>query len=71
MNPPFIFSVEGEPRDFDFLSSIEVVIVDQAEVFLSQNFDHLHIIFEQMNLIPKTDRGTDISRLRNWNIYEW
>lgn len=50
----------------DFLSSIEVLILDQAELFLAQNWENLLHVMDHLHLQPKTMRATDINRVRSW-----
>jgi len=54
-------------REYDFLSSIEVLVLDMAHIFLMQNWEHVINIFEAINTIP-TKIETDISRLRHWSL---
>lgn len=58
-------SIQNNELDVDFLSSIEMVIFDQAENHLMQNWEHVLYIFQEMNKMPKEIRpDTDISRIR-------
>lgn len=60
---------DGESSyDFDFLSSIEILILDQCDVFLMQNWSHILHIMQHMNKIPVQSHDTDFSRIRLWLI---
>lgn len=58
-------------RDYDFLASIEMLILDQAEVFLAQNWDHLLHVLDHLHLQPQSARNTDFSRVRPWCLSGW
>jgi len=63
-----IIGSESEVQEFDFLSSIEMLIMDQTDVFLMQNWEHVLHIMDHMNKLPQKDHGTDFSRVRMWCV---
>ncbi|KAF7665298.1 hypothetical protein LDENG_00144650 [Lucifuga dentata] len=67
-----VLGAEGESkRDFGFLSSIELLVVDQADVFLMQNWEHVLHVMKHLNLQPLDSHGVDFSRVRMWNLNSW
>ena len=66
-----IIGGEGEhSRETDFLSSIEITIIDQADMMLHQNWNHLLDIFQSLNNRPTRPGDTDFSRVREVYLTE-
>ncbi|XP_052192609.1 protein NUCLEOLAR FACTOR 1 isoform X2 [Diospyros lotus] len=59
---------EEKGKDIDYLSSIEVLIIDHADVIAMQNWFHVNKIVEQLNCIPSKQHGTDVMRIRQWYL---
>ena len=52
-----------QAADYDFLSSIQVLIIDQADMMSMQNWDHLQVVMENVNRRPKISHDCDFARI--------
>ncbi|XP_067628431.1 U3 small nucleolar RNA-associated protein 25 homolog [Eurosta solidaginis] len=59
-------SNSNESGAFDFLNSIEIVILDKAEMFLAQNWENLLHIIEHLHLQPQSLSNVNLQRVRPW-----
>ncbi|KAH9304113.1 hypothetical protein KI387_008517, partial [Taxus chinensis] len=55
-------------KDVDFLSSIEILVIDNADVILMQNWSHIVSVVDQLNQLPTKQHGTDFMRIREWYL---
>jgi len=63
---PLGLKVTSKKENYDFLSGIEIMMVDSAHELLMQNWEHTLNIFSNLNLIPKMDHGVDFSRIKEY-----
>ncbi|RDX42707.1 digestive organ expansion factor [Lentinus brumalis] len=60
-------SIEKD-KNADFLSSIEVAIVDQMDALTMQNWEHVQFVFNHLNQMPKDSHDVDFSRIKPWYL---
>jgi hypothetical protein len=57
-----------DQRDTDFLSSIEVCVLDSAHIYTMQNMQHLLDVMAVLNGVPYRLRDADFARIRPWAL---
>jgi len=69
---PLGLATRLEAGDATFLSSIELVILDGADVMLQQNWAHVEAVFAALNAMPTGGaavmEGLDVMRVRPWYL---
>ena len=60
---------EGNAGAMDYLSSVEIVVVDQADVQYLQNWQHTeNVLLNMVNKLPAEQHGSDFTRIREWYL---
>ncbi|KAJ8584268.1 DUF1253-domain-containing protein [Rhizopogon salebrosus TDB-379] len=60
-------SIEKE-KSADFLSSIEILVMDQMNALAMQNWEHVQHVLSNMNNLPKDSHDADFSRIKPWYL---
>ncbi|TFK18290.1 digestive organ expansion factor [Coprinopsis marcescibilis] len=60
-------SIEKE-KNADYLSSIEIMVVDQMDALTMQNWEHVKFVLSHLNKLPKESHDTDFSRIKPWYL---
>ncbi|KAL8153767.1 hypothetical protein V2J09_011527 [Rumex salicifolius] len=55
-------------KDVDYLSSIEILVIDHADVITMQNWSHVSTVLQHLNQLPSKNHGDDIMRVRQWYL---
>uniref|UniRef100_A0A1J3GHW3 Digestive organ expansion factor-like protein n=2 Tax=Noccaea caerulescens TaxID=107243 RepID=A0A1J3GHW3_NOCCA len=55
---------ENKERDVDYLSSIEVLVIDHADIISMQNWSFLTTVVDHLNRLPSKQHGTNVMRIR-------
>ncbi|CAH2037116.1 unnamed protein product [Thlaspi arvense] len=55
---------DNKERDVDYLSSIEVLVIDHADIISMQNWSFLVTVVEHLNRLPIKQHGTSVMRIR-------
>ncbi|KAH8403476.1 hypothetical protein KR222_006880 [Zaprionus bogoriensis] len=56
--------INDKEQNYDFLSSIEVLIIDQAELFIAQNWENLLYVLDHLHLQPQELPKINCQRVR-------
>eukprot|EP01083_Nonionella_stella_P195607 720421_1 len=61
---------KGSESSVDFLSSIEILAIPQADAILMQNWEHVRSVVHAINQRPSETRDTDLFRVREYHLQQ-